>query len=99
MWSDFTDSPTEVPNIAALASVLVDLFTIGAKMRKHSFNSVLFARTANNESLNNMYALWTTKATHNTVSAHLSVAYQQVVVRPQELTPLVCCEIACNENY
>eukprot|EP01046_Picozoa_sp_COSAG06_P036307 COSAG06_NODE_3990_length_4681_cov_6.415481_1_plen_1011_part_00 len=69
MWSDFTDSPTEVPNIAALASVLVNLFTIGAKMRKHSFNSVLFARTANNESLNNMYALWTTKATHSTVSA------------------------------
>ena len=73
MWSDFTDSAAEPPNIALLASVLVDSFTVSARMRKHSYNSVLFARTASNESLNNVYALWTSKGTHSTVSRACSL--------------------------
>eukprot|EP01047_Picozoa_sp_COSAG01_P057121 COSAG01_NODE_6566_length_3605_cov_14.347690_3_plen_181_part_00 len=55
-WSTFTQNPANPANIAALAAVLVDSWTVGVRMRQYTYNSVLFGRTAANESLNHVYA-------------------------------------------
>jgi hypothetical protein len=56
-WSTFAENPANVANIAALAVSIVDSWTVGVRMRQYAYNSVLFGRTAANESLNHMCAI------------------------------------------
>jgi len=67
-WPEF-DRPDDPPLVSTLAATLVDGFTVGAVVRKYVRDSVLFGRTAGNESLNNIYGHWTPKHVHQTVRA------------------------------
>ena len=71
-FSEFTENPANPANIAGLAMLMLSAFTAGSTMRKYVYNSVLFGRTAANESLNHMYAQWTLKTMNSTLRMKVS---------------------------